>query len=353
VRVPSPWLALGAALLLTACGGTAAPAASVPASAQVKPAAIASAPAKPAASAAASGERLVVSHSQLTSTPNAAAAAAGLFAKHGLNVEVRYIPQGATGQQVLLSGETQFGEFGGAEMVAAAAGGADLLILANLEPVYPFKFMVPKDVQKPADLKGKRIGITTVGSVDDTSIRAALPKFGLDPTKDVTLVPVGPEPARVAALINGQIQGTDATPKAVLDLEQAGMHALFDIAELGLPAATAAIAAQRPWVNGHRDATQRYMDAIVEAIALERKDKAFEQGVMKKVFSIDDQRVLDAVYDYYVLHSMAAVPLPKLEDFKATAEQVAVQNPKVKDLDVPKLLDASFVQSAVDRGLNK
>ena len=65
------------------------------------------------------------------------------------------------------------------------------------------------------------------------------------------------------------------------------------------------------------------------------------------------QRVLDAVYDYYVIKSMAAVPLPKLDDFKATADQVAVNNPKVKDLDVAKLLDPSFVQSAVDRGLNK
>src|SRR5207253_2709608 len=162
-------------ILLSACGGSAAPASTAPAAASVKPAASASTSAKPAASAAASanpaasgsvaakpaasaatsGEKLVVSHSQLTSTPNAAA------------------------------------------------------------------------------------------SADDTSIRAALPKFGLDPAKDVILVPVGPEPARVAALINGQIQATDATPKAVMDLEAAGFHALFDIAELGLPAATAAIAAQR------------------------------------------------------------------------------------------------------------
>jgi len=57
------------------------------------------------------------------------------------------------------------------------------------------------------------------------------------------------------------------------------------------------------------------------------------------------------VYDYYVLKTMAQVPLPKLEQFKATADEVAKQNPKVKDLDVAKILDASFVESAADRGL--
>jgi NitT/TauT family transport system substrate-binding protein len=386
-------------LSLAACGGSAAPAASSPAVAASKPAAAstsakpaasdasvakpaasgasvakpaasgASASAKPGASAAgkpsaspaafapfnasAPGDKMTVSHSQLASTPNEAALAGGIFAKHGINMDMRYIPQGATGMQVLLSGETNVAELGGAEMLAAAAAGADLTILANLEPVYPFTFMVSKDIQNPSDLKGKKIGVTTVGSVDDIAIRAALPTVRLDPDKDVTIVPVGPEPARVAALLNGQIQGTDATPKATFDLQNAGARMLFDIAQLNLPAATAGLVAQRAWVSGHKDLTQRYIDSIVEAIARERKDKAFEQGVMKKVFSIDDPKALDLAYDYYVLKAMAAVPLPKLEQFKATADQAARQNPKIKDLDIPKLLDASFVQSAVDRGLDK
>jgi ABC-type nitrate/sulfonate/bicarbonate transport system substrate-binding protein len=157
----------------------------------------------------------------------------------------------------------------------------------------------------------------------------------------------------VAALLNGQIQGTDATPKATYDLQNAGARMLFDIAQLNLQAATAGLVAQRSWVNGHKDLTQRYVDAIVEAIARERRDKEFEQGVMKKVFRIDDPKALDLAYDYYVLKAMAAVPTPRVEQFKATAEQAAKLNPKIKDVDPSKLIDASFVQSAVDRGLNK
>jgi NitT/TauT family transport system substrate-binding protein len=381
---------LALTLLLAACGGSAAPASSPtlgsaapsakpaaasaaasPASASAQPAAsakpAASAAAKPSVSAAkpaaslaafssynpsAPGDKMVVSHSQLTSTPNEAALAAGIFAKNKLNPDIRYIPQGATGMQVLLSGESNIAELGGAEMVAAAAGGADIVVLANLEPVYPFKFEVTKDIQKPADLKGKKVGITTVGSVDDTSIRAALPTVGIDPNKDVTMVPVGPEPARVAALLNGQIQATDATPAAVVKLEENGAaHALFDIASLKLPAATAGLVAQRSWVNAHKDQTQRYIDSIVEAIAWERKNKAQEEDVMRKVFKIDDPKTLDATYQYYVLTTMAQVPLPKVAEFQATADEVAKQNPKVKGFDVAKILDPSFVQSAADRGL--
>ena len=385
-RVRAP-LVLLLALTLAACGGAAAPAApsgsaaapaspsaaaskpaasasakpaaSVAASAAAKPAVSGGAPAKPAASFAAfapynpsaPGDKMAVSHSQLTSTPNEAALAAGIFAKNKLNVDVRYIPQGSTGMQVLLSGQTNVAELGGAEMIAAAAGGADIVVIANLEPVYPFKFEVVKGIQKPADLKGKKVGITTTGSVDDTSIRAALPTLGIDPNKDVTMVPVGPEPARVAALLNGQIQGTDATPAAVIQLEAGGAHALFDIAALKLPAATAGLVAQRSWVNSHKDVVQRYIDSVVEAIAWERKNKAPEEDVMRKVFRLDNQKALDAVYDYYVLKTMAQVPLPTLAQFQATADEVAKQNPKVKGFDVAKILDPSFVQSAADRGL--
>jgi NitT/TauT family transport system substrate-binding protein len=354
-----------------AASASAKPAASGVASASAKPAVSASAAAKPAASgsaaakpggspapaafapynASAPGDKMVVSHSQLASTPNEGALASGIFAKNNLNVDMRYIPQGATGMQVLLSGDTNVAELGGAEMVAAAAGGADIVVIANLEPVYPFKFEVSKDIKTAADLKGKKIGITTVGSVDDVSIRAALPTVGIDPNKDVTLVPVGPEPARVAALLNGQIQATDATPAAVIQLEKGGAHALFDIASLKLPAATAALAAQRSWVNSHKDVTQRYIDSIVEAIAWERKNKSSEEDVMRKVFRIDDPQTLDATYQYYVLTAMAQIPLPTVEQFKATADEVAKQNPNVKNLDVSKIIDASFVQSAVDRGL--
>ncbi|HLG70301.1 MAG TPA: ABC transporter substrate-binding protein [Chloroflexota bacterium] len=361
---PAPVSKPAAPASAAAASASAKPAGSSATSASAKPAASGAA-AKPSASAAASlapfqafnpnapGDKMVVSHSQLNSTPNEAALASGIFAKNNLNVDVRYIPQGATGMQVLLSGETNVAELGGAEMVAAAANGADVVILANLEPVYPFKFMVSKDIQNAQDLKGKKVGITTVGSVDDTSIRAALPTVGIDPTKDVNLVPVGPEPARVAALLNGQIQATDATPSAWIQIEAGGGHMLFDIAALKLPAATAALAAQRSWVNSHKDITQRYIDSIVEAIAWERNNKAAEEDVMRKVFKFEDPKVLDAVYDYYVLQTMAPVPLPQMKEFQATVDEVAKQNPKVKGLDLSKVLDPSFVQSAVDRGLNK
>jgi NitT/TauT family transport system substrate-binding protein len=72
---------------------------------------------------------------------------------------------------------------------------------------------------------------------------------------------------------------------------------------------------------------------------------------MRKVFRIDDPQTLDATYQYYVLTAMAQIPLPTVEQFKATADEVAKQNPNVKNLDVSKIIDASFVQSAVDRGL--
>jgi ABC-type taurine transport system substrate-binding protein len=145
---------------------------------------------------AATPAHLVVSYTQLPTSPNLAALAGGIFQQHGLDVDLRRIPQGAVGMQSLLAGDTQVAELGGPEALAVAANGADLVILANLDPVYVFKLMVPPAVTSLADLKGKKIGITNQGSVDATATLSGLRRLGLAP-EDVTFVPVGPEDARV------------------------------------------------------------------------------------------------------------------------------------------------------------
>jgi TRAP-type uncharacterized transport system substrate-binding protein len=56
---------------------------------------------------------------------------------------------------------------------------ADVVVLANLDPVYVFKLMVPPAISTVSDLKGKRIGITNERSVDATATRSALRRVGL------------------------------------------------------------------------------------------------------------------------------------------------------------------------------
>jgi NitT/TauT family transport system substrate-binding protein len=277
---------------------------------------------------------------------------AGLFEKHGLDVDLQSVT-GAVGIASLLAGETQIDANGGPTLLGPVANGGDIAVVATPVPVYPYKLEVPASIRSNADLRGKKVGITSFGTSSDVGIRAALGKLGLTPDSDVSIVQLGSTAARIAALEKGEIQGTVGEPVDTIPLEGKGFHPLFDLASLGLPAANGVIDVKRSWINSNRDSVQKYVDAIVDAGVLEKKDKAFALQVLKKYLKVDDQAALEASYGYFVEQIFPPLPAPKPEQFTGSIEELGKKDPKVQALDANKIIDASFVQDAAKRGLGQ
>ena len=139
-----------------------------------------------------------------------------LFEKHGVEVELVY----GTGIQVaniLISGSTDFGAFAIEHGVAVTSKGQDVKLLVVTLTRPPFSVIVRNEVPTPnagkpypqmlADLKGLKIGISTPGASTDVTLRFLLREAGLDPQKDVTIVPVGDPTTALAELKNGLIDG--------------------------------------------------------------------------------------------------------------------------------------------------
>ena len=272
---------------------------------------------------------------------------AGLLRQNGLDADVKFIAS-TTGVAALLSGQTDIGQFGGSEALSAAANGADLVILGTLTPVYPYLMMVPADVTTRDELKGAKLGVSGIGAADDVALRVSLTKLGLDPDKDVVIVKVGSGPEKVAAQLSGAVVGAVQQPQDALVLQDKGFHALFDLAELNLPAALVCVVTTRVYLAAHRDVAQRYVDAIVEGRAKEAADPAFTLEVMKKYLQTGDEAGLRATYDYF-MRIQPVYPYPKAEQFTDSVQVLSATNEKVRGFDVAKLLDPTFVQSAADR----
>jgi NitT/TauT family transport system substrate-binding protein len=374
-------LTLGCAALLTACGSAApaspSPSTAAPASTAAKPAAssAASASAKPAASAAASASAkpaasggssaaaslgpanpnvVVMSYSEVVGVHATewGAKEAGIFEKNGLNVDVRLI-ESSLGVPSLLSGQVQIASMGGSEAMAANVQGADLVAYATMSPVYPYKFEAQASVKTPADLKGKKVGISRFGSSSDTATRAWFKKIGLDPDKDVTLVQIGSLQARTEALKQGALDGAMASTTDAPVLEAAGLHPLADLAAEKLPAVNDCVIATRAWATANKDKLQKFIDSTMEAKPKLKADKNFAFDVFRKYLKITDTAQLQGNYDYYIGEVIPDAPLPAIDGFKDALSALAVQNPKAASYDVTKMVDPSFVQSAVDRGVGK
>jgi NitT/TauT family transport system substrate-binding protein len=340
---------LAAALLVatvaSACGGSAAPspsnsvasASSAAPSATTKPAPFALKAATPTTSGAFLWAYL--------------ASDAGIFADNGINADVRYI-QSTQALTALISGEIDVSLGAGSDVLSAVVGGADLVIVAVPTPTYPFIFEVAPGITKATDLKGKKIGVSSIGSSSDIATRVALKKLDLDPDKDVTVVAVGSANSRTAAAVSGAIQGAVSLVPDNLVLEDKGWKPLVDLAELGLPAVQNTVTVRRDFLSAHRDVVQRFVDAMVIAIARAKKDKAAALASITKWSKLNDPRLLQATYAMST-KTYPALPYPKAELFGDSITELSAKNPKVKGFDVSKMLDDSFVKSAADRGLDK
>lgn len=302
--------------------------------------------------AAAPAAKVTVSYGTLevADTPLWIAAKAGLFKKRGIDADVVYRASGSVQIASLIAGDAQLAVAAGGDVVNADAAGADIIMLATLSPIIPYLFMVPAEIKTTAQLKGKIVGVSKIGDASDIGARIALARAGLKPG-DVQILQVGSSSNRAMALMAGSIQGGVVIPPMDTILEAHGLHVLIDVARLRIPVANATIAASRTWVNAHRNAVQQCMDAIVEAFVRMQSDRPYALALIKENFKSDDDRALAHGYDFYTheLVSSTADLYVRPAQLDASMTELAKTNEKIKDVDVTKIIDSSFLRNAIAR----
>ena len=334
------------AILATACGGGAG-----------LGGAVSNSPTQAAASASASARpcctKVVAAYSNISADDWIPwyAFEKGIFKDNGLEVDLQSINGGAQTSAALLSSNIQIGQFGGSEALSANAGGADLVIVANLAPVYPYKLYAQKGITSVQGLKGKKVGVSNAGGSSDIATRAALKAAGLDPDKDVNIIAVGSHANRTAALLAGTIDAGVDDPPEDLELVKAGLTPLIDLAGQKLPAANTGVIMQRTFLNANRATVQAYVDALTIARVKMKADKAGAVAVLGKYFKLDNQDALNGAYDFFMNEVTVPYLFPEVIQFKDAVDILGKTNDKIKTVDIAKMLDRSFVQSAQDRKL--
>ena len=332
-------------ILVAACGGsTTPPVANASASAAAAPTATPLTPIK-----------VKVAYTNITgdSLPTWVAQDAGIFKKNGLEVELLSVDGGSRGMATLLSGEIDIATLGGAECLSATASGAKVTVTAVGTPVFPYFLMAAPEIKTVADLRGKKVGISSVGGSADIATRKVLKDSGLDPDKDVTLVSLGSHAQRTAALFAGALQAAVDDPPNTTELADKGFHNIYDLAGKRLATAQTGTVAQASFISANREAMQRFVDSQIEAVAWMKKNKPQAVTIMKKYYNNANGKGFDEAVDFYLGEVFQALPYPKPELWMDAQATLGVSNAKVKAIDVKSIVDDSFVKSAADRGVDK
>jgi NitT/TauT family transport system substrate-binding protein len=340
-----------ATLLLVGCGGAApAPSGAAPAT---TPSGSAKAAAKPAASASSGLTKLLVPFSATSAdtVPSWVSFEAGYFAKDGLDVDLQYVAGGPKTLAALMSGQGQLSEQGGNEAMSAVAGGEDLVLIAGLMPVYPFKLEAIKGINSLEDLKGKKLGVSSIGGTADVALRLFLKKHGIDPDKDVQIVAVGDPATVLGALKSGAVSASLQAPPNLLQAEAAGTHAIGDLASDKIPNAQTSLTVQRSWLNANRPIAQKFIDATIQGLVRIHQDRAFTEQVLAKYTKYTDPKGLDATYDLYANEVWPVYPHIQADQLAQGLEELSKKNEKLRNFDPSKMLDDSLVQDAEKRGV--
>src|SRR6478736_2919787 len=223
------------------------------------------------ASAADTPQKLRVAYAAVTAAFSLPwiAKEAGIFQRHGLDVELVYIPAGSRAVQTLVGGSIDVAAIGGPAGVDAKLAGADTIYVAiPVNRVIVFTVAAPQ-IQRVEDLRGKSIGVTRVGTVTDFFTRIYLRQNGLVPDRDVMIRQMGGLPETVAGLKAGLIEGGTFGFPAVLHARAAGYRYPLS-----------SVIVTQKLLRTRESAIRAFLEAHIEAVHRFKTDPNFTMGVI-------------------------------------------------------------------------
>ncbi len=277
---------------------------------------------------------------------------AGIFRRHGLDVEIVYIASGPRTIQTLVAGGVDVAAIGGGAGIDAKLAGADTVFIAvSVNRVLIYMVAAP-EIRRIEDLRGKSIGGTRIGTLTDFFSRYYLRQAGLVPDRDVIVRGTGGLPETLAALKAGQIHaGTFGFP-AVLQARAAGFHVLVDYATQGLRYPLSGLVVSQSLIRNREPMVRSFLEAIIEGTHRFKTDPPFAIEVMGRYTRIAERKILEESQKVYAA-AFERVPYPDPEDMKLVLTQVGENNPRARGADPRDFVEPRLIREIEASGLIK
>ena len=277
----------------------------------------------------------------------------GLMAKYGFNGDVVLISGSVRQIQALQGGSIHFAQVDAATASNAINQGADLVMLSGTLNSFPYSFVAQKEIRKPQDLLGKKIGILAVGGATETATILALKAWNV-PRQSVTIFPAGDPMARIAAL---SAKAIDATVLSYPDINEAlrvGMHTLADMSEMKEASFPMNVmAARRSFVEKNRDLVKRLQQAYAEGTYQFMNSKEKGLAVLSKRLRLKNPKGIEETYQYFAAR-FSFPPRVSQDGLRNTLELLAQRTPGAKiDMNMSRYLDESTLDELEKEGFFK
>lgn len=274
----------------------------------------------------------------------------GFFRKYGLDVQLVFIESGSTTVPTLISREVLFAQMAGASALQSRLRGSDVVIIAGFLNTMDYQLMVDRAISRPEHLKGKTLAVSRVGSSSDFATRYALDKFGLVPGKDVTILEIGSQPARFAALESGKVNAAMVAVPSTLKAKALGFHTLADLQMLGLQYQHTGLMTTQALIKSRPDLVRNVMKAYVEGIHYYKTHRVESLDILAKYLKTTDTDVLSEVYQHLGMLLTPEKPYPTLRGIEIILREMSLRDANAKARRPEEFVDLTFIKELDSSG---
>jgi NitT/TauT family transport system substrate-binding protein len=276
-----------------------------------------------------------------------AARDAGLFAKHGLDAELLGLQSASRQIQLILAGDTLAASLSGTTPVRARIEGADITIMMGLLNSFTLTVIAAPEIKKPADLKGRYIGVGALGGSPTLLTQRLLKKWGLE--SDVKFLATGGYIESLAALEKRRIHAAVLDPpRAYIGRKKFGFGELANLGQ-EFKYATTVIVVRESLLRKERETFSQFAKGVIEGIHRVKTDREFAIKVLGKMLRSSDREILEETYRVFsALYEKT--PYPALEGIQPILDEISTQIPKAKSYKPENFVDTSIVRQLEQSG---
>ena len=272
----------------------------------------------------------------------------GLFKKNGLDVELLHIPSSSRAIQTMLAGEIAFSYVDVLNTLEAGLKGADVVLIGGVSNRLIFSLMARQEIKSVAELRGKRIGITRIGSSTHTATLVALGEAGLKPG-NYQILPLMEVPNILTALTAGQIDAGIVSPPTNSRARKSGFNELVNLARTGPEYPSVGLATTRSYIKANEETVARFVRSYAEAVHLFKTNKSAALRVLQRYTKVTDPDVLDDTYTQFREY-LESVPQVSRKGLVTLLNELAEKDPKARQAKPEDFLETRFLVALEKEG---
>lgn len=251
----------------------------------------------------------------------------GLFEKYGLDVTLRPFSRDAAEDHgvpteildTIPEGHWDISIGGGAPMMVNRAYSSepdDRVILATTDHIVHWDIIAKTGITRLEDLKGKRIGISSLGACTGIVIQIIADRMGWDPHKDLAILTGN---YGIGTLENDWVDALIAYDVPLAQAVTSGYQPMdINMRSWNEPYPCNGVTASKSWAHANKPTVMAFLKAIVEAIALMKQDENYAFRSMTKWYGFKDAEQLSIIYNGAV--DMPRLPFPAVAGVKRVME---------------------------------